>query len=124
MMIAGANYRVAAALALLLTAGCKPSVGGADARERATPAFDRAVRTEQAGKLDEAITQYEQVLLDHPRLISAHLHIALLLHDHRQDYFGAVYHYRRYLKLRPGGEKDELVEGRIREFLVSTGRCE
>ena len=113
-MIAGSNYRVAASLMLLLAAGCKPSVGGADARDRATPAFDRAVRTEQAGKLDEAITQYEQVLLDHPRLISAHLHIALLLHDHRQDYFGAVYHYRQYLKLRPGGEKDELVEGRIR----------
>jgi nucleoid-associated protein YgaU len=113
-MISGANYWVAASLMLLLAAGCKPSVGGADARDRATPSFDRAVRTEQSGKLDEAITQYEQVLLDHPRLVSAHLHLALLLHDHRQDYFGAVYHYRQYLKLRPGGEKDELVEGRIR----------
>jgi nucleoid-associated protein YgaU len=121
-MIAGANDWVAAALALLLVAGCKPSVGGADARDRATPTFDRAVRTEQAGNLDEAITQYEQVLLDHPRLASAHLHLALLLHDRRQDYFGAVYHYRQYLKLRPGGEKDELVEGRIRlaEQLLAT----
>jgi nucleoid-associated protein YgaU len=114
MKIASANDWVAASLMLLLAAGCKPSVGGADARDRATPTFDRAVRTEQSGKLDEAITQYELVLLDHPRLVSAHLHLALLLHDHRQDYFGAVYHYRQYLKLRPGGEKDELVEGRIR----------
>lgn len=114
MKIASVNDWVAASLMLLLAAGCKPSVGGADARDRATPTFDRAVRTEQSGKLAEAITQYEHVLLDHPRLVSAHLHLALLLHDHRQDYFGAVYHYRQYLKLRPGGEKDELVEGRIR----------
>ncbi|MBM4163926.1 MAG: LysM peptidoglycan-binding domain-containing protein [Lentisphaerae bacterium] len=113
-MIAVSNYRAAVAVALLLSAGCARSVGDADARDRATPAFDRAIRTEHSGKLDEAITQYEQVLLDHPRMVSAHLHLALLLHDHRQDYYGAVYHYRQYLKLRQGGEKDELVQGRIR----------
>ncbi len=113
-MVACANVRVATAVALLLASGCKPSVADADARDRETPSFDRAVRDEQSGKLDEAIAQYEQVLLDHPRLFSAHLHLALLLHDHQQDYFGAIYHYKQYLKLRPGGEKDDLVEGRIR----------
>ncbi len=104
----------AVSLSVLLLAGCSPSVGDADARDRATPAFDRAIKQEQVGQLDEAITQYEAVLLDHPRLVSAHLHLALLLHDHRQDYVGAVYHYQQYLKLRPGGEKDEMIEGRIR----------
>ncbi len=101
----------AAALAL---AGCRPSVAAADARDRATPAFERAVALEQVGKLDEAIAQYDQMLLDHPRQFSVHLHLALLLHDHRQDYIGAVYHYKRYLALRPGGEKDEMIEKRIR----------
>ena len=101
----------AAALAL---AGCRPSVAAADARDRATPAFEREVALEQVGKLDEAIAQYDQMLLDHPRQFSVHLHLALLLHDHRQDYVGAVYHYKRYLALRPGGEKDEMIEQRIR----------
>ena len=105
---------MAGCLAILAVSGCKPSVAVADARDRATPGFERAISFEQVGKFDEAIKQYEQELLDHPRLLSAHLHLALLLHDHRQDYVGAVYHYQQYLKLRPGGEKDPMIEGRVR----------
>lgn len=105
---------VAGCLAVLAVSGCKPSVAVADARDRATPGFARAISLEQVGKFDEAIKQYEQELLDHPRLFSAHLLLALLLHDHRQDYVAAVYHYQQYLKLRPGGEKDQMIEGRVR----------
>lgn len=104
---------VVCAVALAL-AGCKPSIAEADARDRESPAFERAIALEQVGKIDEAIAQYERVLLDQPRRYSAHLNLALLLHGHQQDYLGAVYHYKRYLALRPGGEKDEMIEKRIR----------
>jgi tetratricopeptide (TPR) repeat protein len=98
----------------LLVAGCRRPIAAADAHERSGPEFERAVALEQVGRLDDAIDLYEQILFDHPRKIVAHLHLALLLHDHRHDYISAIYHYKRYISLRPGGEKDETVTRRIR----------
>ena len=101
-----------AALAALL-AGCRPDVATQDAHDRETPLFRRALEREQVGDVDGAIRAYEETLLASPRLVSAHLHLALLLQDCRKDYMGAVYHYRQYDALRPNSEKRDLVKDRI-----------
>lgn len=49
-----------------------------------------------------------------PRAASAHLGLALLLHDHRRDYIEAIHHYRRYLALRAGTEKQGMIQDRLR----------
>jgi nucleoid-associated protein YgaU len=98
----------------MLLGGCRPDTAQMDRSDRETALFRTAMEQEKAGNLDEAIRLYGEVLLDHARLASAHLQLAVLLHDHRQDYTGAIYHYQRYLALRPDTEKRGLIVDRIR----------
>lgn len=110
--------KVTAGLLLLLSlcGGCRPSgVGGQDARDRKYPLMARARQREQSGDLDGAIALYRQVVDETPRAAEAHLSLALLLHDYRQEYLEAIYHYRAYLRKRPDTEKAALLRERIRK---------
>lgn len=98
----------------ILAAACRPNVARLENDERLNSAYRKALESVQAGKLDEAIEQYTKLLLDQPRLASAHLELALLLHDHKQDYLGAMYHYQAYLQMRPDADKKALVQDRLR----------
>lgn len=118
----GKRRRGGAGRALLLAAacglffplvGCGRSVAALDAADRRHPAMRQALACEQAGDLDGAIARYEEVLMTAPRLASAHLALAVLLHDHRKDYVGAIYHYRRYLEARPEAEKATMISNRL-----------
>ncbi|MDD5705227.1 MAG: LysM peptidoglycan-binding domain-containing protein, partial [Kiritimatiellae bacterium] len=59
------------------------------------------------------IVRHQEVLMQAPRTASAHLDLPLLLHDYRKDYIGAIYHYRRYLALRPETEKAPMISNRL-----------
>lgn len=82
--------------------------------ERASSLFRRARAAEQSGDLDEAIALMKRVLLEEPKNFSAHLQLATWLHDYAQDYVGAIYHYNRYLEMRPQAEKSTLARDRVR----------
>ena len=97
-----------------LFAGCKPQAGVTDAREREDPLLRRALRHEQAGDLDAAIKAYSEAVRINPGLARAHLDLALLLHEHKREYVGAVYHYRQYLAMRPDSQKKDMIRERIR----------
>jgi len=99
--------------ALALTCACRRSVAARDADDRKYPAMRQALAREQAGDLDGAIVRYQEVLLQAPRLASAHLALALLLHDHSHDYIGAIYHYRRYLDMRQDSDKAGMIADRL-----------
>ncbi len=106
---------------LLLTAslslcGCGP--GSADQREERDPALRRAQMYKQSDP-DAAIALYEQALARRPRLARAHLELGLLYDKTRQDYLRAIYHYQRYLELRPRPEKREVIEGLIHAAKLS-----
>lgn len=101
-------------LSLLMFAGCgRLGVAEYERDQRGKVLFSQAVNAEQNGDLDEAIKLYKQVLIDEPRAFSAHFMLATLLHDHAEDYIGAIYHYRRYIELEPNAEKKELAKERI-----------
>ncbi len=74
----------------------------------------RAFQHEQSGDLDSAVDLYRRLVVEHPKIASAHLSLALLLHDYMQDYVGAIHHYRAYLLLRPNTEKAALLRNRQR----------
>jgi nucleoid-associated protein YgaU len=85
-----------------------------DRQEESSPLMRRARARADEGDVDAAIRLYKAALEDNERLARAHLDLALLLNDHKKDYVRAIYHYQRYIELRPDAEKNKLIEDRIR----------
>ncbi len=102
--------------AVLFTGGCeRRSVATAEAAERSDSLFKKASDAETIADYDTAIHLYQELVNDKPRMASAQLQLAILLHDRKQDYMGAVYHYNRYLALQPDSEKQRMVQDRIQK---------
>lgn len=109
------GFYVASVGLIGLLAGCgKSNLAAAEAGERNSALYRQAIAAEQTGDIDEAIRLYNKVLIEEPRSFSAHFQLAALLHDHREDYVGAIYHYNQYLYLCPDSEKRTLAKDRIR----------
>lgn len=107
--------RVGVGLALLsvvVAVGCeRVSDDVRDARNRH---MRRALSAKQAQDIDRAINECRQALKRKPDLALAHRELALMLDNYREDYVGAIYHYQRYLHLRPDSANREAVEELIR----------
>jgi tetratricopeptide (TPR) repeat protein len=101
-----------AVLAITL-AGCDRTAAVYDTEERGDQGLQQA-RSKRVVPA-EAIEAYRQILDRSPRMALAHLDLALLLHDSAKDYVGAIYHYRRYLELRPDAQKSSMIVGRIQD---------
>ena len=86
-----------------------------DERERNYRIVTKAYEMSNQGDNDSAIALFEKALESYPNLARPHLDLALLLQDQKQDYVRAIYHYSRYLELRPGTEKDVMIKDRIRQ---------
>ena len=107
-----------AMLCLALAAGC----GGRVSDER-REARDRYLRRAQAAKdaqdIDGAIALCEQALRRRPDLALAHRELGLMLDNYREDYELALYHYRRYLELRPDSPQRATVEELLHHCRIS-----
>lgn len=77
--------------------------------------MQRAAQRANEGDEDSAIRLYRKVLDQNPRNASAHLDLGLLLHHYKKNYVEAIYHYRRYLDLRPKTDKWEMIGERVRD---------
>jgi DNA repair exonuclease SbcCD ATPase subunit len=103
---------------IILIAGCSGNVGSMDRREMSSSLMQRADMRVKEGKISEAVDIYKEILAGDPAVARAHLNLALVLHENpeniKKDYFRAVYHYNRYLELRPKTEKKDMIEERIR----------
>lgn len=107
---------------MLPWAGCKKDTAELDAMERRLPRMEEAKRRERSGDIDGAVELYRDVLAENPNLAKAHLELGLLVDDRYQDDVTAIYHYRRYLELRPDTEKRAMLEQLIQfaEFSFAT----
>ena len=113
------NYcvkRTCVIYALILTPcfhiGCTDQVNKLDSAEKSEPLMQRATQRANEGDVESAIRLYEKTLNQNPSNARAHLELALLLHDYKKSYVEAIYHYRRYLKLRPTAEKWDMISER------------
>jgi len=99
-----------------LGASCSPSVSRLDDEERSQPLIQKARAKANQGDVRAAVRLYNAALDFNPKLAVAHLDLALLLHENEEvrDYVRAIYHYQRYLELRPTTEKRQMIEERIR----------
>ncbi|MCX6895814.1 MAG: tetratricopeptide repeat protein [Verrucomicrobia bacterium] len=97
---------------LLVASGCMPSSSN-PLDEQREPHFltgkSRVNSMDYAG----AAEAFEKALEVNPRSASAHFELGLLCENNQQDYAAAIYHFDRYLKLRPNAEYAEVVQQRI-----------
>jgi len=105
---------VALIASLLLSAGCNKDATWWDGQERNQPLMQRAADRADQGDVESAVRLYLQAIDNNPDAARAHLDLPLLYHDKDKDYVKAVYHYERYLELRPGTEKQEMIANRVR----------
>lgn len=100
------------ALALLSAAalsGCFP-VGSSQSSEEKEPHFLAGRQRVNAMDFTGAIEAFERALEVNPRSAAAHFELGWLYAEKNPDPAAAIYHYERYLKLRPGAENAETIK--------------
>ncbi len=101
-------------LAAAVMVGCKDDkVADTEREERAGALFEEALTAEANGDAVKAEMLYAQVLRGDVGNASAHLNLAMLLHEQKKDYVSAIHHYQSYLDLQPEAEKAPMVKGQI-----------
>ena len=113
-------------LAVMVTAllvgsqvGCSRGAASQDNWDERDPYLKRALARKNIDDIDGAIDLLNKALDRKPQLARAHLELGLLYDTHKQDYIRAIYHYERYLELRPDAEKKKLIEDLIRQGRLS-----
>lgn len=109
------GWRIIVAVMLAWGAGCGSRTRVSDEEERDHPAMRKARGLEQAGDLDGAQRTYQSLLERDPPMARAHLALAFLRDKQRGQEVDAIYHFRRYLALRPETEKRGMIEDHIRQ---------
>ena len=101
--------------AVAFLAGCDP-VEGRKADVAANSAEMRAaIEAERIGNYDEAIRLYQATIDNYRGAALANLQLAILLHEYRKDYLGAIFHYRRYIETAERGDRKDfsIISNRI-----------
>lgn len=100
-------------------AGCMKGAQRTDESEMEHPLMKRAMEKLRAGNESGAIDVYRMLVEKDPTMARAHLALAFLLDKPDRDYVAAIYHYQRYLQLRPDTEKADMIRSRIRAAHIS-----
>src|SRR5438309_3911832 len=106
---------VRCALFLLLAlglCGCLPS-GHSPLDEEKEPHFLAGKSRVNTLDYQGAIECFEKALEANPRSALAHFEAGLQYENHKQDHAAAIYHFERFLELRPGSGYAEVVRQHI-----------
>lgn len=109
-----ACYFLFIAVSLGLFAGCSRDENYPYATETDEPAYQHGKALERQGREQEALSEFLKVIAkrgeDAPE---SHLEAGVLYEQHIKDPIAAIYHYRKYLELRPNSPQADLVRQRI-----------
>ncbi len=117
-MVTKHNALIMVVLMVGLLAGCTSQVREQDAQEFNYPAIRKARAKLREGDKQSALALLNRAIDDQPTLAQAHLEVAQLYDNYAHNYVRAIYHYERYLELRPQTEKKEMIEGFIRKAKI------
>src|SRR5882724_11199441 len=107
------------AVVLSLSTACDRSAPVSDAAAEQEVNYLRAKKLYEQQDFPAAAEFYKKTLSFNPDFAKAHLELGLLSDDKLGDPVAAIYHYRRYLELRPDSEKRKLVEDFIERAKLS-----
>ena len=99
---------------MAVVAGCDQKARYSDESEREHPAIKKARELESTGDIAGARFIYQALLDRDPSVARAHLGLAFLLEKQGSNSVDAIYHYQRYLSLRPDTEKRRMIQDHIR----------
>lgn len=99
-------------LLLLCATGCIPTRDGTQDEQR-EPHFLRGQESVRQRDYKGAAEAFDRALEANPRSASAHFELGLIFEQHLNDPATAVYHFERFLKLRPTSERAEIVRQRV-----------
>jgi len=99
-----------ASAALFSGIACNPTAATSDQEDEKNAYFQKAKKHYQEREFKKAVEYYRKALETAPNNAAAHFELGLLYDNELQDYSYAIYHYRRYLELRPDAEKAEYVK--------------
>lgn len=108
LMLGRHFFSLAVLTTVLAGGGCDQPRGGATAPDREAH-YRRAKHLAEAKDFAGAAEALEKALRVNPDLAIAHLELGLLYDDKLGDPVSAIYHYRRYLTLKPDTDKRQLV---------------
>lgn len=98
-------------LLLLFAAGCIPTRDASQDEQR-EPHFLHGQELRKAGEFKNAAAAFEKALEANPRSAFAHFELGLLYEQPLNDPATAVYHFERFLKMRPASDRAEIVRQR------------
>ena len=109
----------AVAVVVAFTCACERSSPVTDAEAEQEINYQRARKLCEASDFQAAAEFYKRALLVNAAFAKAHLELGLLCDDKLGDPISAIYHYRRYLELKPDSDKKQLVEDFIERAKLS-----
>jgi LysM repeat protein len=112
MLWVNPNRIALAVLAGLLFCGCQPVGSGATDEEK-EPQFLIGRSRVNAMNFNGAIEAFEQALQMNPHSAAAHFELGWLYAEKEADPAAAIYHYQKYLQLRPTADNAETIQSHI-----------
>jgi tetratricopeptide (TPR) repeat protein len=97
---------------LLGLASCRP-IGQTPGDEEKEPHFITGKSRASARDFKGAIAAFEKALENNPASAAAHFELAWIFDQEQRDAAAAIYHYERYLQLKPKAWNAEVVRERI-----------
>lgn len=110
-------FPIAALLAL--STGCEHPGPASDAEAEHEVNYQRAKKLYEERDFQGAAEFYKKALSVNADFANAHLELGFLCDDKLGDPITAIYHYRRFLELRPDSDKKQLVEDFIERAKLS-----
>lgn len=95
--------------------GCTPFEGEKASDAQNSTLMKEAIAKERNRDYDEAINLYKEVIENYKGASLANLQLAILLHEYKKDYLGAIFHYRKYIEIadKPGAKELFIISNRI-----------
>ena len=102
-------YYLPLCLAVVALSACKKDAESSDAREERDPLVKTGQAYMEQQLWNEAEQAFKEALDNDPMMARPHLDLALIYQQYKPNYVYSIYHYDRYLELRPESEKAEFI---------------
>ncbi|MDX6767661.1 MAG: LysM domain-containing protein [Candidatus Methylacidiphilales bacterium] len=109
---------MALASAAVLLTSCKPPQKGLDAENELNPYFRKAADATAEGNYYAAIEQYEAALQANKNVAKAHVEMGLLYSEKLGDPVSGIYHFQKYLAVRPTAEDREQIQAYVEKAKI------